>query len=46
MVQGGSKAKPMIMCANKECGYKRAVEEAPAASGEQAAEGVAAAQAG
>ncbi|MBL8608133.1 MAG: type I DNA topoisomerase [Myxococcales bacterium] len=46
VVQGGSKAKPMIMCANKECGYKRAVEEAPAASGEQAAEGVAAAQAG
>ena len=24
---GGTKAKPAIVCANKECGYKRAVEE-------------------
>lgn len=23
LVQGGTKAKPMIACANKECGYKR-----------------------
>jgi DNA topoisomerase I len=31
LVQGGTKAKPMIACANKECGYKRAIEtEAPA----------------
>jgi DNA topoisomerase-1 len=27
LVMGGTKAKPMIACANKECGYKRAVEE-------------------
>jgi DNA topoisomerase-1 len=27
LVMAGSKAKPMIACANKECGYKRAVEE-------------------
>jgi hypothetical protein len=25
-VQGGNKARPMIVCANKECGYKRAPE--------------------
>jgi DNA topoisomerase-1 len=25
LVQGGTKAKPMIACANKECGYKRAI---------------------
>jgi DNA topoisomerase-1 len=25
LVAGGTKAKPMIACANKECGYKRAV---------------------
>jgi DNA topoisomerase-1 len=32
LVQGGTKAKPAILCANKECGYKRAVvvnEESP-----------------
>lgn len=28
LVMGGTKAKPMIACADKECGYKRAVEEA------------------
>jgi DNA topoisomerase-1 len=27
LVMAGTKAKPMIACANKECGYKRAVEE-------------------
>jgi DNA topoisomerase-1 len=27
LVHAGTKAKPMIGCANKECGYKRAVEE-------------------
>jgi DNA topoisomerase-1 len=27
LVYAGTKAKPMIGCANKECGYKRAVEE-------------------
>lgn len=27
LVMGGTKAKPMIACADKECGYKRAVEE-------------------
>ncbi len=26
LVHGGSKARPMIACANKECGYKRAPE--------------------
>ena len=26
LVQGGNKAKPIIMCADKKCGYKRAVE--------------------
>jgi DNA topoisomerase-1 len=30
LVYGGSRAKPMIMCADKECGYKRSAEE-PAA---------------
>lgn len=36
LLQGGNKAKPLIVCGNKECGYKRAVEldeppsEAPA----------------
>ncbi|HRH00514.1 MAG TPA: type I DNA topoisomerase [Polyangiaceae bacterium] len=29
LVFGGSKAKPMIVCVNKECGYKRAVESEP-----------------
>ena len=28
LVMGGTKAKPMIACADKECGYKRAIEEA------------------
>jgi DNA topoisomerase I len=37
LVMGGTRAKPMIACANKECGYKRAVvepseTEGPAAS--------------
>jgi DNA topoisomerase-1 len=27
LLLGGTKAKPMIVCADKECGYKRAVEE-------------------
>ena len=27
LVMGGTKAKPMIACADKECGYKRAVED-------------------
>jgi DNA topoisomerase I len=27
LVNGGNKQKPIIACANKECGYKRAVEE-------------------
>ncbi|MGO8999406.1 MAG: type I DNA topoisomerase [Polyangiaceae bacterium] len=27
LVRGGTKAKPMIACANKECGYKRVVED-------------------
>jgi DNA topoisomerase-1 len=32
LVMGGSRLKPMIACANKECGYKRPVgEPAPAA---------------
>jgi DNA topoisomerase I len=26
LVQGGNKARPMIVCANKDCGYKRAPE--------------------
>jgi DNA topoisomerase-1 len=25
LVQGGTKARPMIACANKECGYKRPI---------------------
>jgi DNA topoisomerase-1 len=29
LVMGGTKAKPMIACADKECGYKRAVDDAP-----------------
>jgi DNA topoisomerase-1 len=36
LVMGGSRTKPMIACANKECGYKRAVAEpteAPTAAG-------------
>lgn len=27
LVMGGSKTKPMIVCANKECGYKRSPDE-------------------
>ena len=27
LVMGGTKAKPMIACADKECGYKRAVDD-------------------
>jgi DNA topoisomerase-1 len=30
LVMGGTRAKPMIACANKECGYKRPVGESPA----------------
>jgi DNA topoisomerase-1 len=46
LVMGGTKAKPMITCANKECGYKRPVgtEAEPAArttSGEPAQPGAA-----
>jgi DNA topoisomerase-1 len=34
LVIGGTKAKPMIACADKECGYKRQVDEpAPGAEG-------------
>jgi DNA topoisomerase-1 len=29
LVLGGSKMKPMIACANKECGYKRSAESPP-----------------
>ncbi|HEX4478994.1 MAG TPA: type I DNA topoisomerase [Polyangiaceae bacterium] len=29
LVMGGSKLKPMIACANKECGYKRSAESPP-----------------
>jgi DNA topoisomerase-1 len=32
LVMGGTKAKPMIACANKECGYKRAVDETAGAT--------------
>lgn len=32
LVMGGTKAKPMIMCADKECGYKRQVEDPSEAS--------------
>jgi DNA topoisomerase-1 len=31
LVMGGTRAKPAIVCANKECGYKRAVGDASAA---------------
>jgi DNA topoisomerase-1 len=34
LVQGGTKARPSIVCANKECGYKRAVATDDAAGGE------------
>ena len=38
---GGTRAKPMIACANKECGYKRPVgepaTEAASITGEHAA---------
>jgi DNA topoisomerase-1 len=34
LVTGGSRTKPMIVCANKECGYKRPIgEPAPLAGG-------------
>jgi len=36
VVMGGSRTKPMIACANKECGYKRPVGE-PAETAETAA---------
>ena len=41
LVMGGTKAKPMIACANKECGYKREVADetksiAPGVGGEMA----------
>jgi len=29
LVMGGTKAKPMIACADKECGYKRSVDAPP-----------------
>jgi DNA topoisomerase-1 len=29
LVQGGTKAKPAIMCADKACGYKRALDATP-----------------
>jgi DNA topoisomerase-1 len=29
LVRGGTRNKPMIVCANKECGYKRSASEAP-----------------
>ncbi len=29
LLQAGNKLKPMIACANKECGYKRSAEDAP-----------------
>jgi DNA topoisomerase-1 len=29
LVMGGTKAKPMIACADKECGYKRSAESPP-----------------
>ena len=35
LVQGGTKVKPMITCAKKECGYKRAIpSQPPPADGE------------
>jgi DNA topoisomerase-1 len=42
LVMGGTRAKPAIVCANKECGYKRAVgEPAPGATpGVASGEGV------
>ena len=33
LIMGGTRAKPMIACANKECGYKRAVVEASEGDG-------------
>jgi DNA topoisomerase-1 len=33
LVMGGTRAKPAIVCANKECGYKRAVGEPAPAGG-------------
>lgn len=40
LVMGGTKAKPMIACADKECGYKRNVEE-PSPTADPAALGAA-----
>lgn len=40
LVMGGTKAKPMIACADKECGYKRQVDE-PAPGHEPASLGAA-----
>ncbi len=33
LVMGGTRAKPMIVCTNKECGYKRAAGEGAPAEG-------------
>ncbi len=38
LVMGGTKAKPMIACADKECGYKRSADAAPPGDGPGAAE--------
>jgi len=45
VVMGGTKAKPMIACADKECGYKRPFEQPPPSPAEPArhADGAAAA---
>ncbi|HEY1960050.1 MAG TPA: type I DNA topoisomerase [Polyangiaceae bacterium] len=42
LLQAGNKLKPMIACANKECGYKRSAESPP--EGEKPAGGAPAAQ--
>jgi DNA topoisomerase-1 len=39
LLMGGSRTKPMIVCGNKECGYKRAVAE-PGEGGEGQVTGV------
>ena len=36
LVYGGSRAKPMIVCADKQCGYKRSAE--PVGEGDTVAE--------
>jgi DNA topoisomerase-1 len=33
LVMGGTRLRPMIVCANKECGYKRAAGEPPPSGG-------------